>query len=77
MPTEVVMVFKGNTRLTRVVITHGDTYRMDVDLGNQIAFTREFVLPLQDMGAGTYVVKWRALGSDGHALDGLLSFTVN
>ena len=76
MPSEVLMDFKGDIRLTRVAITHADTHSMDMDLGEQTAFTQEFALPMQDMGAGIYVVKWRGLGADGHALNGTFSFTV-
>ncbi|WP_120503853.1 copper resistance CopC family protein [Sulfitobacter mediterraneus] len=76
MPTEVLMDFKGDIRLTRVSITHADTHTVDMDLGDQTAFTQEFVLPIQDMGAGTYVVEWRGLGDDGHALNGTFSFIV-
>ena len=76
MPTEVLMDFKGDIRLTRVAITHADTHSMDMDLGDQKAFTQEFALPMHDMGAGVYVVEWRGLGSDGHALNGTFSFTV-
>jgi methionine-rich copper-binding protein CopC len=76
MPTEVTMDFKGGIRLTRVAITHADTHTMDMDLGDQTAFMQEFTLPMHDMGAGTYVVEWRGLGVDGHALNGTFSFTV-
>ena len=62
MPTEVLMGFKGDIRLTRVVITHADTHSTDMDLGEQTAFTQEFALPMHDMGAGTYVIEWRGLG---------------
>jgi methionine-rich copper-binding protein CopC len=76
MPTEVLMDFKNNIRLTRVAITHADTHSMDIDLGDQTAFTQEFALPMHDMGAGVYVVEWRGLGADGHAMNGTFSFTV-
>ena len=76
MPTEVLMDFKGDIRLTRVTITHADTHTMNMDLGEQTAFTQEFTLPMHDMGAGVYVVEWRGLGDDGHALNGTFSFTV-
>jgi len=76
MPTEVLMDFKGDIRLTRVAITHADTDSMDMDLGDQTAFMQDFALPMQDMGAGVYVVEWRGLGADGHALNGTFSFTV-
>ena len=76
MPAEVLMDFKGDIRLTRVAITHADTRSMDMDLGNQKTFAQEFVLPMHDMGPGTYEVEWRGLGADGHALNGTFSFTV-
>jgi methionine-rich copper-binding protein CopC len=76
MPAEVLMDFKGDIRLTRVSITHADTHSMEMDLGDQTAFAQEFILPMHDMGAGLYVVEWRGLGSDGHALNGTFSFTV-
>jgi methionine-rich copper-binding protein CopC len=49
---------------------------MDMDLGNQKTFANEFILPMHDMGPGTYEVEWRGLGADGHALNGTFSFTV-
>ena len=76
MPTEVLMDFKGDIRLTRVSITHADKHSMDMDLGEQTSFTQEFTLPMHDMGAGVYVIEWRGLGADGHALKGTFSFTV-
>ena len=76
MPTEVLMEFKGDIRLVRVAITHASSGSMDMDLGGQTAFTKEFRLPMHDMGAGVYVIKWRGLGADGHALNGTFSFTV-
>jgi methionine-rich copper-binding protein CopC len=76
MPTEVLMDFKGDIRLTRVAVTHADTHSMDIDLGDQTAFTQEFALPMHDMGAGVYFFEWRGLGADGHALNGTFSFTV-
>jgi methionine-rich copper-binding protein CopC len=76
MPSEVLIDFKGDIRLTRADITHDDTNSMEVDLGDQTAFTQEFALPMHDMGAGEYVVEWRGLGADGHALNGTFRFTV-
>ena len=76
MPAEVLMKFKGDIRLVRIAITHASSGSMDMDLGEQTAFTKEFRLPMHDMGAGVYVIKWRGLGADGHALNGTFSFTV-
>jgi hypothetical protein len=76
MPTEVLLDFKGDIRLVRVAITHASTLSMNMDLGEQTAFTQEFTLPMHNMGAGVYVIEWRGLGADGHALNGTFSFTV-
>ncbi|MGH1459812.1 MAG: copper resistance CopC family protein [Paracoccaceae bacterium] len=76
MPAQVRLNFKGDIRLTRVSITHADTNSTDMDLGDQTAFMQEFALPMHDMGAGVYVIEWRGLGADGHALNGTFSFTV-
>ena len=76
MPTKVLMDFKGDIRLTRVILTHAGTSVVNMELGEQKTFTQEFTLPMQDMGPGTYVVEWRGLGADGHALNGTFNFTV-
>ena len=76
MPAEVLMDFKGDIRLTRVTLTHASSSVISMDLSEQKIFSQEFTLPMQDMGLGTYVVEWRGLGADGHALNGTFSFTV-
>ena len=76
LPAEVLMDFKGDIRLTRVILTHAGSSAVNMELGEQKTFTQEFTLPMQDMGPGTYVVEWRGLGADGHALNGTFNFTV-
>jgi methionine-rich copper-binding protein CopC len=34
-------------------------------------------IALPPLGAGTYVISWRVLGSDGHVVPGQLHFTIN
>ena len=76
IPAKVLMDFKGDIRLTRVILTHAGSSAVNMELGEQKTFTQEFTLPMQDMGPGTYVVEWRGLGADGHALNGTFNFTV-
>ena len=33
--------------------------------------------PAPDMGAGIYLVEWRVLGGDGHAIKGTVTYTVS
>jgi methionine-rich copper-binding protein CopC len=62
--------------MTRVSISYEGDDSIKMDLGNQTNFMQEFSLPMHDMGKGAYVVEWRGLSADGHALNGAFSFTV-
>ena len=76
VPTEILMKFKADIRMTRVSISYEGDDSIKMDLGNQTNFMQEFSLPMHDMGKGAYVVEWRGLSADGHALNGAFSFTV-
>lgn len=75
-PSEIVMDFKGDIRLTRVSVTNGDHPSVDLDLDGFDGFISDYTIPLQSMGSGVYQIEWRGLGADGHALNGSFSFTV-
>ena len=76
VPTEILMKFKADFRMTRVSISYAGDDSIKMDLGNQTNFMQEFSLPMHDMGKGAYLVEWRGLSADGHALNGAFSFTV-
>lgn len=76
-PSEVSFRFTKDIRLTRVGMAHEDHPEVGLDLGDQTNFGRDFSLPLEGMGEGTYHIKWRGLGADGHAMQGEFSFTVD
>jgi len=50
---------------------------VELDLGDQKSFATEFVVPVEQMGSGTYQIEWRGLGIDGHAMTGEFMFTVD
>lgn len=75
-PTEIVMNFTSGIRLTRVSMTHGDETRVDLNLSEFRDFISDYVISLEPMGIGAYLVEWRGLGDDGHALNGSFAFTV-
>ena len=39
-------------------------------------FTKRYQIPFEAVGVGKYLIEWRGLGEDGHALNGNFSFTV-
>ena len=75
-PTEVVMNFLHDIRLTRVSMTHADQPAVDLDLSAYKGMEIDFTVPMQSIGSGTYLIDWRGLGADGHAMTGSFSFVV-
>ena len=75
-PAEIGFDFTSDIRLTRVELVHQDQPAIRLDLGAQTGFARQFTLPLQQLGAGTYRIDWRGLGVDGHVMQGAFGFTV-
>ncbi|MEQ6204437.1 copper resistance CopC family protein [Sulfitobacter sp. HNIBRBA2951] len=75
-PAEVVMNFLHDIRLTRVSMTHADHASVDLDLSAYKGMEIDFTVPMQPMGSGAYVIDWRGLGADGHAMTGSFSFVV-
>lgn len=76
LPSEIVMNFKGDIRLTRVGMTHADHPSVDLDLDSFDGFISSYAIPVQSLGTGLYVIEWRGLGTDGHTMNGSFSFTV-
>ena len=76
VPSEVLFNFKGEIRMTRVTMTHADDPSVNLDLTGHTGFISDYTVPLQGVGNGPYLIDWRGLGTDGHALNGSFNFTV-
>ncbi|WP_281973150.1 copper resistance CopC family protein [Ruegeria faecimaris] len=76
VPAEVGLNFSKDIRLTRIEMAHEEHGAVRLDLGDQARFAQKFKIPLPGNGAGTYVIEWRGLGEDGHAMQGAFTFTV-
>lgn len=76
VPAEISFNFAKDIRLTRVDMLHQNDPSVRLNLGDQKSFDRVFSLPVENMGDGIYLIKWRGLGKDGHAVQGEFSFTV-
>lgn len=75
-PADIGFNFSKDIRLTRVEMTYQSDAAVRLELGEQTTFEREFVVPLQEMGEGSYRIDWRGLGADGHAMKGMFTFVV-
>ncbi len=76
MPAMVSLHFGKKIRLTKVTLTHEADTPVAFDLSAFGSFANKFDLPVADQGAGSYIVDWRGLGADGHALKGSFRFEV-
>lgn len=75
-PTELMLDFKGEVRLTKVSMTHPPHKSVDLNLNGNKGFISDFAVPMEGMGNGAYVIEWRGLGKDGHPMKGSFTFTV-
>lgn len=78
-PQMLQFIFAKRARVVKVVMTHkyaGAMHETKLELPNK-AMTEELRLTPEFRGHGEYLIEWRALSEDGHALKGKFSFTVN
>lgn len=75
-PNEIRLDFGKAIRLTRLAVTHADDKKMKLDLSGHDGFKKLYLVPFEGMSTGNYLIEWRGLGDDGHALNGTFSFTV-
>ena len=80
-PETLTLMLAEPGRFMKVDVTHttidGATSRV---IGLKIPsrdMTGMMEFPAPDMGSGTYLVEWRVLGGDGHAMKGTVTYTVS
>ncbi|EFL90933.1 copper resistance CopC family protein [Ahrensia sp. R2A130] len=75
-PKTITMQFGKSARLTKVTVKQekaSDPVRLDLPTKS---FARAFEMDGIPKAAGSYLVRWRALGKDGHVLKGSFGYTV-
>ncbi len=75
-PPNIVIAFKNAVRLTKVTVASGGAPAVGLDLSAAKSFTTEHTLPAPQLASGVYLVEWRALAKDGHAMKGSFSFSI-
>ena len=76
LPENLLLNFKDSMRMTRMTLTNPDQDIIEINLIKYKTFISDYSIPMKNMGKGIYVVKWRGLGSDWHAMNGSFSFLV-
>ena len=92
-PTEIVMDFKSPAKLIKVELKKLNNKQENSflgglfggDDGESVPFGESFlmsmnkrqIIPMPSLGAGEYLLSWRAMGEDGHVIKGELIFKVD
>lgn len=75
-PEQLTLVFDGEVNLVRLNLDRdGNAVALDFQPSAQKAL--EFAIPLPVLDNGSYVVRWAAIGEDGHLVQGSIPFSVN
>lgn len=75
-PSNIVLTFSEATRLTALTVQKEGEAEQKLSSLPSTA-TENVTVPSPKLTPGNYVLTWRALGDDGHVMDGKVHFTVN
>ena len=91
-PAEVKMVFKSLVKLIKLemqklnseecgsllgcLFTSNKSRNITLDKHFLMTKSKQYIIGLPSLDAGNYIVKWRALGEDGHVIKGEFKFKV-
>ncbi len=73
-PKMIHMVFNDPMRITMVRLLNADGDEMPMVRGTGLEPSLEFHAEPEALAPGSYRVEWRGLSSDGHAMQGRISF---
>jgi copper resistance protein C len=75
LPKNVMLQFNEAVQLTVLTLQKGDAKAQDLGPLPRSA-AKEVSVPMPAVDAGSYIIKWRAAGDDGHVMDGKVLFKV-
>ena len=92
-PIEIVMDFKSPAKLIKVELKKSNNKQGNSFLGGLfggddgepvplgesflMSMNKRQIIPMPSLGAGDYLLSWRAMGEDGHVIKGDLTFKVD
>jgi copper resistance protein C len=75
-PASFTVEFEGKTGLARAALTDASGKAIPLAYTPPTGMAASFTIPLPALPAGKYTLSWRTIGSDGHAVLGVVHFTV-
>ena len=76
-PTEYKMLFKSPAKLIKFeIFKKSDGKLIEINYKPSLVLSESHLIKLPKINFGSYEVRWRAMGEDGHVLKGILTFEV-
>lgn len=76
VPENLEIDFNGDVGLAELRLETAAGDEIELDYVKPKDFQAAFVIPLPSLAIGDYVIHWRALAKDGHAMSGEINFSV-
>ena len=75
-PEQIMLAFNRNVRLLKVELIPDGGDAVDIGFKPMMKKAEEFAVALPKLEAANYLVKWIAMGGDGHKMKGEFSFSL-
>lgn len=75
-PEQILLAFNRNVRLLKVELIPDGGDAVDIGFKPMMKKAEEFAVTLPELEAADYLVKWIAMGGDGHKMKGEFSFSL-
>jgi methionine-rich copper-binding protein CopC len=75
-PTDFKVTFEHESALTSIMLMKTDKMMFPLDFKPSKTLGKDFTVPLPKLPAGSYILSWKSMAKDGHAMPGAVHFTV-
>lgn len=75
-PTSLKVTFEHDSAITSVTLMTDAKKQIAVDFKPSKEMNKVYTIPLPQLGKGAYILSWKSVAKDGHAMPGAIRFTV-
>jgi methionine-rich copper-binding protein CopC len=75
-PADFKVTFEHESAITSIMLMKADKTMFPLDFKPSKTLGKDFTVPLPKLPAGSYILSWKSIAKDGHAMPGAVHFTV-
>lgn len=75
-PADFKVTFQHDSAITSLMLMTADRKMIAINFKPSRTLGKEFTIPLPRLERGTYMLSWKSMAKDGHAMPGAVRFTV-